>query len=50
VFELKHNVVGRKVYAEGTADAVAFIDKMRQSPQGRRLYTMIDVLENKAMI
>ena len=54
-FELQHNVCGRRVYAEGTADAVAFIHKMKsqsgssKSKDGKRLYNMIDVLESGAM-
>lgn len=45
-FELKHNVCGRRVYAEGTADAVTFIDRARQRTREKSLYTMIDVLED----
>ena len=51
-FELQHNVCGRRVYAEGTADAVAFIHKMKSQSAGsqsKRLYNMIDVLESGAM-
>lgn len=48
-FELQHNVCGRRVYAEGTADAVAFIHKMKKSGSSKRLYNMIDVLESGQM-
>jgi 4-hydroxy-tetrahydrodipicolinate reductase len=48
-FELQHNVCGRRVYAEGTADAVAFIHKMKASGSAKRLYNMIDVLESGQM-
>eukprot|EP01038_Epipyxis_sp_PR26KG_P011847 gene11847-15853_t len=45
LFELKHNVCGRTIYAEGTADAVKFIEKIRKDKPEKRLYNMIDVLE-----
>lgn len=48
-FELKHNVCGRRVYAEGTADAVEFLCKIRQNNPSKRLYNMIDVLESGEM-
>jgi len=48
-FQLQHNVCGRRVYAEGTADAVEFVAKVRQQQQVKRLYNMIDVLEAGAM-
>jgi len=51
-FELQHNVCGRRVYAEGTADAVAFVDQTRRrgvAAAGKRLFNMIDVLEAGAM-
>jgi 4-hydroxy-tetrahydrodipicolinate reductase len=49
-FELQHNVCGRRVYAEGTADAVEFLhgaalDKTSE----KRIYNMIDVLESGGM-
>lgn len=47
-FELKHNVCGRRVYAEGTADAVQFLDKVRGRGT-KRVYNMIDVLESGQM-
>ena len=48
-FELKHNVVGRRVYAEGTADAVIFLaNKMKEEEEGQ-VYSMINVLEEGAM-
>eukprot|EP01035_Chromulina_nebulosa_P017834 gene17834-23446_t len=47
VFELQHNVCGRKIYAEGTADAVDFISRVRKSSNTKKVYNMIDVLENK---
>lgn len=48
-FELKHNVVGRSVYAEGTADAVKFLTAKMQQGEGAKVYTMINVLEQGAL-
>jgi 4-hydroxy-tetrahydrodipicolinate reductase len=42
-FEFRHNVCGREVYAEGTADAVEFLAKKIKAGQGR-VFDMIDVL------
>jgi len=48
-FQLQHNVVGRTVYAEGTADAVKFLaGKIREEKEGQ-IYNMIDVLEAGAL-
>lgn len=45
VFEFTHNVNGRDVYAEGTLDAIAFLDKkVKEGVQGKA-FTMIDVLK-----
>jgi 4-hydroxy-tetrahydrodipicolinate reductase len=57
-FELKHNVAGRTVYAEGTADAVKFLARQILTKQqadnvdketAGRVYTMIDVLKAGAL-
>ena len=49
-FELKHNVVGRSVYAEGTADAVKFLaKKIAEGQDAPQIYTMINVLEEGAL-
>jgi len=49
-FELKHNVAGRTVYAEGTADAVKFLAmKILQGQDQPQVYTMINVLEEGAL-
>jgi 4-hydroxy-tetrahydrodipicolinate reductase len=48
-FEFQHNVCGRRVYAEGTADAVEFLSRVRSHKPTKRLYTMIDVLESGEM-
>lgn len=55
-FELKHNVCGRRVYADGTVDALKFVHRLRSDPTfaakvttnkgGQRLFNMIDVIEN----
>ena len=44
-FALEHNVAGRTIYAEGTADAVKFLaSRVREESDGK-VYSMIDVLE-----
>lgn len=35
-FELQHNVCGRRVYAEGTADAVTFVAEQQQAKEAAR--------------
>ena len=46
-FALQHNVAGRTIYAEGTADAVQFLAQQLQKDP--RVYSMIDVLEAGAL-
>lgn len=48
-FQLKHNVSGRTVYAEGTADAVKFLSKKIAEGAEAKVYSMINVLEEGAM-
>lgn len=48
-FALQHNVAGRTIYAEGTADAVKFLAKKLQSEDEGKVYTMINVLEEGAL-
>ena len=50
MFELQHNVCGRRVYAEGTVDALEFLAdiSMKKRP-AKRLYNMIDILESGNM-
>lgn len=48
-FQLKHNVSGRTVYAEGTADAIKFLSKKISSGGAGKVYNMINVLEEGAM-
>jgi 4-hydroxy-tetrahydrodipicolinate reductase len=43
-FEFRHNVCGREIYAEGTADAVEFLAKKIAAGQGA-FFDMIDVLK-----
>jgi 4-hydroxy-tetrahydrodipicolinate reductase len=48
-FALEHNVAGRSIYAEGTADAVNFLaGRVREEAEGK-VYTMINVLEAGAL-
>jgi hypothetical protein len=49
-FEFKHNVCGRRIYAEGTADAVRYLASLKslrstKVAADKRLFNMIDVLE-----
>jgi 4-hydroxy-tetrahydrodipicolinate reductase len=48
-FELQHDVNGRRIYADGTADAVVFLGKILDQGGDRRVYNMIDVLKGGAM-
>jgi 4-hydroxy-tetrahydrodipicolinate reductase len=48
-FELQHNVCGRRVYAEGTVDAVLYLADLQKHRPQKRLYNMIDVLESGSM-
>jgi 4-hydroxy-tetrahydrodipicolinate reductase len=48
-FELKHNVAGRTIYAEGTADAVKFLAKKLAQGGESKVYNMINVLEEGAL-
>lgn len=48
-FQLQHNVAGRTVYAEGTADAVKFLAKKIAEGNKPQVYTMINVLEEGAL-
>ena len=52
-FELKHNVCGRRVYADGTVEGVIFVHRLRHDAafaknySQKRLFNMIDVLESE---
>jgi 4-hydroxy-tetrahydrodipicolinate reductase len=48
-FALEHNVAGRTIYAEGTADAVKFLARRLQEDGDGKVYTMINVLEAGAL-
>jgi 4-hydroxy-tetrahydrodipicolinate reductase len=48
-FQLQHNVAGRTVYAEGTADAVKFLAKKMKTEKIPRVFNMINVLEEGAL-
>lgn len=48
-FEFKHNVNGRRTYAEGVADAVQFLTQKIQAKSEKRVFNMIDVLAEGAM-
>lgn len=45
VFEFKHNVNGREIYAGGTLDAILFLSQQLPSADGGTVYSMIDVLK-----
>ena len=45
-FEFQHNVNGRDIYAEGTMDAVCFLNEKLAKGRTGRVYTMIDVLQS----
>ncbi len=47
-FEFQHNVCGRKIYAEGTADAVYFLAEQLKSGTARP-FNMMDVLRSGKM-
>ena len=44
-FVLKHNVISRGIYAEGTVDAVLFLQRKINQKAQQRLYSMVDVLK-----
>ncbi|MGL1904041.1 MAG: dihydrodipicolinate reductase [Fibrobacterales bacterium] len=48
-FEFQHNVCGRKIYAEGTIDAVQFLSGQINARAEKTLYDMIDVLKSGKM-
>ncbi len=48
-FQLQHNVSGRTVYAEGTADAVKFLASKVKSGMDGTVFSMIDVLQAGAL-
>ncbi|CAM9355905.1 unnamed protein product [Ectocarpus sp. 13 AM-2016] len=48
-FQFRHNVCGRLMYAEGTADAVEFLAGKAGSGADKRVYNMLDVLREGGM-
>jgi 4-hydroxy-tetrahydrodipicolinate reductase len=48
-FQLKHNVSGRTIYAEGTADAIKFLMSKVHAGGDGTVYSMIDVLKAGAL-
>lgn len=48
-FEFKHNVCGRRTYAEGVVDAVEFLADKILSGSKKRIFDMIDVLSEGKM-
>lgn len=48
-FQFKHNVCGRRTYAEGVADAVQFLAARRAEGSTKKIFNMIDILESGAM-
>ena len=45
VFEFQHNVNGRDIYADGTLDAVGFLDHKLKAGSRGTVFSMIDVLK-----
>lgn len=45
-FRIEHNILGRRIYAEGTLAAIRFLHGRRDMPLPGRVYDMIDVLKN----
>ncbi len=43
-FEYRHNLCGRRTYAEGSIDGVEFLAKQIQNENETRLFNMIDIL------
>ncbi len=44
-FEFTHNISGREIYAQGTMDAIVFLDKKVSTDQKGTVFSMIDVLK-----
>ena len=49
MFEFKHNVCGREIYAEGTVDAALFLAAKVAQGGLPRIYNMVDVLRAGVM-
>ena len=48
-FQFKHNVCGRRTYAEGVADTVTFLAAKIKEGSEKKVFDMIDVLRAGAM-
>mmetsp|Transcript_28414 Transcript_28414/g.95688 ORF Transcript_28414/g.95688 Transcript_28414/m.95688 type:complete len:297 (+) Transcript_28414:351-1241(+) len=48
-FQWRHNVAGRRLYAEGTADAVLFLAGVVAGGASKPVFDMVDVLEAGAL-
>ncbi len=46
-FEFTHNVNGRDIYAAGTIDAIKYLNRKINEGNKGKVYSMIDVCENK---
>ena len=44
-FEFTHNISGREVYAQGTMDAIVYLERKIRAGQKGKVYSMIDVLK-----
>ena len=44
-FEFTHNISGREIYAQGTMDAIVYLDKKVRAGQQGKVFSMIDVLK-----
>lgn len=49
MFQFKHNVNGRRTYAEGVVDAVNYLAGKITAKSEKHLFNMIDVLKEGAM-
>lgn len=47
--QFQHNVVGRRVYAEGTVDAALFLASKIEEGADKKIYNMVDVLSGGSM-
>jgi 4-hydroxy-tetrahydrodipicolinate reductase len=45
-FEFVHNINGRRIYCEGTMDAVLFLSRQMAANIQGKVFSMIDVLKN----
>lgn len=48
-FQFKHNVCGRRTYAEGVVDAAEFLAARQAEKTAKKVFNMIDILESGTM-